>query len=38
MWTIVIGHATFCVVAVYNNVVSRLRRTSPSTGAGTTTT
>ena len=30
MWTIVIGHATFCVVVVYNNVVARLRRTSPS--------
>jgi putative spermidine/putrescine transport system permease protein len=29
-WTIVIGHATFCVVVVYNNVVARLRRTSPS--------
>jgi putative spermidine/putrescine transport system permease protein len=30
MWTIVIGHATFCVVVVYNNVVARLRRTSAS--------
>jgi len=30
LWTIVIGHATFCVVIVYNNVVARLRRTSPS--------
>jgi putative spermidine/putrescine transport system permease protein len=30
MWTIIIGHATFCVVVVYNNVVARLRRTSPS--------
>jgi putative spermidine/putrescine transport system permease protein len=30
MWTVVIGHATFCVVVVYNNVVARLRRTSPS--------
>jgi putative spermidine/putrescine transport system permease protein len=30
MWTIVIGHATFCVVVVYNNVLARLRRTSPS--------
>jgi putative spermidine/putrescine transport system permease protein len=30
MWTIVIGHATFCVVVVYNNVVARLRRTSSS--------
>ncbi|WP_417547148.1 ABC transporter permease [Marinobacter segnicrescens] len=29
-WTIVLGHATFCVVVVYNNAVARLRRTSPS--------
>src|SRR5512142_3121254 len=29
-WTIVIGHATFCVVTVYNNVLARLRRTSGS--------
>jgi putative spermidine/putrescine transport system permease protein len=28
--SIVIGHATFCVVVVYNNVLARLRRTSPS--------
>jgi putative spermidine/putrescine transport system permease protein len=28
--TIVIGHATFCIVIVYNNVVARLRRTSGS--------
>lgn len=26
--TIVIGHATFCIVLAYNNVVARLRRTS----------
>ena len=25
-WTIVVGHATFCVVVVYNNVIARLRR------------
>lgn len=25
-WTIVIGHATFCVIIVHNNVVARLRR------------
>jgi putative spermidine/putrescine transport system permease protein len=30
LWTIVIGHATFCIVIVYNNVIARLRRTSPS--------
>lgn len=29
-WTIVIGHATFCIVVVYNNVLARLRRTSGS--------
>ena len=29
-WTIVTGHATFCVVVVYNNVLARLRRSSPS--------
>jgi len=29
-WTIVIGHATFCVVIVYNNALARMRRTSPS--------
>src|SRR5439155_25662509 len=28
--TIVIGHATFCIVIVYNNAVARLRRTSSS--------
>lgn len=25
-WTIVVGHTTFCVVIVYNNVIARLRR------------
>ena len=29
-WTIVLGHATFCIVVVYNNAVARFRRTSPS--------
>ncbi len=29
-WTIVLGHATFCVVIVYNNVIARFRRTSKS--------
>jgi putative spermidine/putrescine transport system permease protein len=28
--TVIVGHATFCVVVVYNNVVARLRRTSGS--------
>src|SRR6185437_1536395 len=27
IWTIIVGHATFCVVIVYNNVQARLRRT-----------
>jgi putative spermidine/putrescine transport system permease protein len=27
-FTIVLGHATFCIVVVYNNVIARLRRTS----------
>jgi putative spermidine/putrescine transport system permease protein len=30
LWTIVIGHATFCIVVVYNNVLARLRRISGS--------
>jgi putative spermidine/putrescine transport system permease protein len=30
IWTIIIGHATFCIVIIYNNVIARLRRTSPS--------
>jgi putative spermidine/putrescine transport system permease protein len=30
LYTIIIGHATFCMVVVYNNVVARLRRTSTS--------
>lgn len=29
-WTIALGHATFCIVVVYNNVVARLRRTAAS--------
>ena len=29
-WTIVLGHATFCIVVVYNNAVARFRRLSPS--------
>lgn len=27
-WTIVLGHATFCIVVVYSNAVARFRRTS----------
>jgi putative spermidine/putrescine transport system permease protein len=26
LFTIIVGHATFCVVVVYNNVIARLRR------------
>ena len=29
-FTIVLGHATFCIVVVYNNVIARLRRSSHS--------
>jgi putative spermidine/putrescine transport system permease protein len=29
-WTIAMGHTTFCIVVVYNNVVARLRRLPPS--------
>jgi putative spermidine/putrescine transport system permease protein len=28
LFTVVVGHATFCIVVVYNNVVARLRRVS----------
>jgi putative spermidine/putrescine transport system permease protein len=30
LFTIIVGHATFCVVIVYNNVVARLRRMGSS--------
>ncbi len=30
MFTIILGHATFCIVVVFNNVIARLRRTSRS--------
>lgn len=30
LWTIILGHVTFCIVVVYNNVVARLRRTPTS--------
>jgi putative spermidine/putrescine transport system permease protein len=29
-WTIVLGHATFCIVVVYNNALARFRRTAGS--------
>lgn len=28
VWTIIVGHTTFCIVVIYNNVLARLRRTS----------
>jgi putative spermidine/putrescine transport system permease protein len=28
IWTLVVAHATFCVVVVFNNVIARLRRMS----------
>lgn len=31
MLTIIIGHATFCVVVIYNNAIARLRRTVRTT-------
>jgi putative spermidine/putrescine transport system permease protein len=30
IWTIVLGHATFCIVVVYNNTLARFRRLSNS--------
>jgi putative spermidine/putrescine transport system permease protein len=30
LFTVVVGHATFCIVVIYNNVIARLRRTSGS--------
>ena len=29
-WSIILGHTTFCIVIVYNNVVARFRRMSPN--------
>jgi putative spermidine/putrescine transport system permease protein len=28
LFTVIVGHATFCIVVIYNNVVARMRRTS----------
>jgi putative spermidine/putrescine transport system permease protein len=30
LFTVIVGHATFCIVVVYNNAVARLRRTGGS--------
>jgi len=32
LWTIVVGHTTFCIVIVYNNLIARLQRTPRSLG------
>ena len=29
-WTVVLGHVTFCIVTIYNNVFARLKRTPTS--------
>ena len=26
IWTLIIGHATFCIVVIYNNAIARIRR------------
>jgi putative spermidine/putrescine transport system permease protein len=28
LFTVIVGHATFCIVTIYNNVIARLRRTA----------
>jgi putative spermidine/putrescine transport system permease protein len=30
LFTVIVGHATFCIVVVYNNAIARLRRVSTS--------
>jgi putative spermidine/putrescine transport system permease protein len=30
LFTVIVGHATFCIVVIYNNVAARLRRTARS--------
>ena len=35
LFSVIVGHATFCVVTVYNNVLARLRRTGVSLDART---
>ncbi|HEX3174714.1 MAG TPA: ABC transporter permease [Solirubrobacterales bacterium] len=30
LFTVIVGHATFCIVVIYNNVIARLRRVSSS--------
>jgi putative spermidine/putrescine transport system permease protein len=30
LFTVIVGHATFCIVVVFNNVIARLRRMSGS--------
>ena len=30
LFTVIVGHSTFCIVVIYNNVIARLRRTAGS--------
>ena len=30
LFTVIVGHATFCIVVVFNNAVARLRRSGTS--------
>ena len=32
LFTVIVGHATFCIVVVFNNAVARLRKTRPPRG------
>ena len=34
LFTVILGHATFCIVVVFNNVAARLRRTGPHARGG----
>ena len=34
LFTVIVGHATFCIVVVFNNAVARLRRTGALAGGG----
>ena len=34
LFTIIVGHATFCIVVVFNNVTARLRRMGGVVGIG----
>src|SRR4051794_24210771 len=34
LFTVIVAHATFCIVVIYNNVIARLRRGSGELGGG----